>query len=683
MNETLGFPPPPRLKVALPHRNRIDVWGRAHSGFQVPTIAVSTARNVDKRGRCERDLGLFLLNYFAHRYYDPNAVHLEIVRSLQDAILSTSLTPIKQAIAAPRSIGKTTIIEGAIIWAMLYGHKKFIAFISSSGPKAEKRILSVKNEFLSNDVIAEDFPDVILRLKALHNGDSHRAPPEFPWTGECIRLPNGSWMRAVGIDGGLPGMDQMGVRPDLVIADDVETVSSIESETETKTIDRRLRLEMLRLHDINKPGAAYFYICTVRGRDCISDRLTSRTKSPEWRGLRFKALLKEPDDPAGLWEEFKTRCRWSDDVAGEAELEWNKLDATDKTSYESQGFTADQFSKLYPGHRMALRFYIANQTAMDAGAELLDAKRLPLHMLYQIRAEEKGEETFLCELQNDPPDENADNMDRRKWTPANILSHATDYPPLTLPIDCPAELVTMGADVHAAVIYYVFRAWTMNGTSWGIEQGISEIHLSSGADDVERQRSITSALRRLWDVSQEGFKCGQNVLGLRIGFVDEGWETDIVRAMCRETGYIWRAVKGVASLQRPRFAKMHTNPTSIDLGVDHFKHDLARLLSRTRSKSGEESGYWHLHRSPTHSYSHHMCSEEWCPKKNKHGTDVQEFHWETLNRNNHWWDCENYATAAAYAAGVRFTPDTVALPKRESNEPSPIAAKAEGWKIGR
>lgn len=677
MTTTLDFPRIARKPVVLPHRNRVDVWSRVHSGFIVRTIAISTALNPDRRELASRNLDYFLRNYLGHRYYDPNDTHLQIVKCLQDAILSESLVAIKQALAAPRSIGKTTIVEGAIIWAMLFGHRKFIAFIGANKDKAENRILSIKTELLNNPEIEGDFPEIIKRLRGLHNGDPRRAPADYPWSVDSIRLPNGVWLIGVGIDGSLPGMDKLGIRPDFIVADDIETVSSIRSTGETAAIEQRIRLEMLRLHDINRP-AAYFFVCTVRGRGCISDRFTNRKIEPEWRGLRFKALLREPDN-LELWEQFKALCQ----------LEYEPTDEGPPVDFSLLSLGEKDVAGLTPGYRTALRFYLRNKEAMDAGAELLDCKRLSLPTLYQIRSEGKdgeGEETFLCELQNDPPDENSDNMDRRKWDANFVRSHATDYSPLTLPADCAAEIVTMGADVHAAAIYYVFRAWAMNGTSWGIEQGISEIHLDAKADKIEREQSITSALRRLWSESQQGFKCGEKMLGLRIGFVDEGWEPDIVRAMCIETQYIWRCVKGFQGLHRPRFEKMSTYPTSINLGVDHFKNDLARLLMRKRSKDGIEAGYWHLHRSPSHSYVNHMCSEEWRPKGTKSGTDVQEFHWETLNRNNHWWDCENYATAAAFAAGVRFTPDNlpVAVANRQSHEPAQVTAKDYGgWKIGR
>lgn len=681
MTPTLDFPRTQRASIALPHRGRTDIWGRVASGFIVKTIAITMALDPDLRARCEFDLNLFLLSYLGHRYYSPNEVHLKIVRALQDAILSSSRTAIKQALAAPRSIGKTTIVEGAIIWAMLYCHRKFVAFIASSKPKSEKRILSVKSELLTNTKIESDFPETIKRLRHLHNGDPRRAPSDYPWSVDCIRLPNGPWLIGVGIDGSLPGMDQLGVRPDLIIADDLETVSSINSDTETAAIEMRIRLEMLRLHDINRP-AAYFFVCTVRGRGCISDRFTNRKIEPEWRGLRFKALLREPDNQ-DLWEQFKSLCQYE-----EEDERWQNV----VCDFSQLSMSAKDVAGLTPGYRMALKMYLSNKNEMDAGAELLDENRLPLHALYQVRSEGKegeGETTFLCELQNDPPDETQDNMDRRKWDAAFIRSHATDYAPLTLPALCDAEFVTMGADVHAAAIYYVFRAWAMNGTSWGIEQGISEIHLDAKADKSERDQSITSALRRLWNESQRGFKCGDKVLGLRIGFVDEGWEPEIVRAVIVETQYVWRCVKGFSGLHRPRFSKMKTHPTSIDLGVDHFKNDLARLLARTRSKDFVEPGYWHLHRSPGHSYVNHMCSEEWRPKASKSGTDVQEFYWETVNRNNHWWDCENYSAAAAFAAGVRFSPDAVILqaPAKTSHEPRPVTAKDygknPGWKIGR
>jgi hypothetical protein len=146
--------------------------------------------------------------------------------------------------------------------------------------------------------------------------------------------------------------------------------------------------------------------------------------------------------------------------------------------------------------------------------------------------------------------------------------------------------------------------------------------------------------------------------------VDEGWETELVRAYCRTTRGLWTPAKGVPGLKAPRLEPSAEHPATVRVGNFHFKHDLARLLELARPGGRPEPGYWHLHSSPSHSYLKHMTSEEWAPKANRAGTDVEEYEWRTLNRNNHWWDCEVLAWAAAYACGIRVGGSPASRPKR-------------------
>jgi hypothetical protein len=298
---------------------------------------------------------------------------------------------------------------------------------------------------------------------------------------------------------------------------------------------------------------------------------------------------------------------------------------------------------------------------MDEGAEVFDPIRLPLVECFRIWAEE-GERTFRTEIQQEPWEEE-ESTDVKKWDTGYIAAHATGYNPMTLPADCFADFFTLGADVHNSFMYYVLRAWAMNGTSWLYDAGIEEVYIDSRADKIEVERAMRSALLRLFNRSLQGIVIApgtpeERTLGLRGGFCDEGWEPTLVRSICDGTGGVIRPIKGFGGLEHPRFKPSKEHFTTIHVGTWHFKHDLTRLLDRRRGDKGPSPGYWHLHNAPDHSYLKHMCAERWQPKPNKDGLAVKEYEWATLNHNNHWWDCEVYNLAAAYLAGVRFDVDT-------------------------
>lgn len=288
-------------------------------------------------------------------------------------------------------------------------------------------------------------------------------------------------------------------------------------------------------------------------------------------------------------------------------------------------------------------------------------------------------------------------MDKREWDSQFVRSHATPYAARTLPTECPADaVVLLTADVHKSAIYYVFRAWAMDGTSWLLEAGVIAVHLFEGAGDHETHLAVWNALQRLHEAFEQGFEAngGRRIVPVR-ALVDEGWETETVRAWCREHRGIWLPVKGAPGLDKPWRKRQKEAAASWLLAVDRYKHQLSRLMAIPRTvEGGEENappGYWHLHQEPHHDYCHQMCSEKWQPKKNRDGADADEYEWAQIKISNHWWDCEVYQVAGAHLHKVPVhrigRPGAAASPARRSGpmgEPrKPTAADYGNNRIGR
>ena len=261
------------------------------------------------------------------------------------------------------------------------------------------------------------------------------------------------------------------------------------------------------------------------------------------------------------------------------------------------------------------------------------------------------------------PWEDKDLLDKRAWDSSFVRAHSTPYHPRTLPGDCPAICATMGADVHAAAVYYVFRGWGADATSWLLEAGVISVHHSKGEDDAARLMAIENALDRLWEIFLDGFEVGTEQspkhMAVSKGYLDEGWETQLVRASVskQERRGLWTATKGIGGSKHHLRERQKEHPATLNIAVDRMKHILSRLMDKRRfTEAGGtvrvEPGYWHLHSQPGHDYVHHMCCEEWLPKKNKLGTDSEEWAWVPKNANNHWWDAEVLATAAALAMKI-------------------------------
>ena len=79
------------------------------------------------------DLLGFILKFF--RTAVPlrmSGKHEEFLEQLQDAILHGG----RVAVALPRGYGKTTLIVLATLWAVLYGHRRYIAVIAATAKDA-------------------------------------------------------------------------------------------------------------------------------------------------------------------------------------------------------------------------------------------------------------------------------------------------------------------------------------------------------------------------------------------------------------------------------------------------------------------------------------------------------------------------------------------------------------------
>ena len=332
-----------------------------------------------------------------------------------------------------------------------------------------------------------------------------------------------------------------------------------------------------------------------------------------------------------------------------------------------------------------------------------------------LDAQEAGDPDAMKSFQRSRlaiPWEDRDLLDRRAWDATFIRSHSTPYYSRTLPADCPATVITMGADVHGAAVYYVFRAWAPDATSWLLEAGVSEVlRVDKRADESARGAAVMNALDRLWEAFAAGFNVGTKeepkILAVSRGFLDEGWEQAIVRAACLRDGGasprrgVWIPVKGVGGMAKLWMEKQKDYSFALNLSVDRLKHVLSRLMAMHRRTEGDkmivDPGYWHLHSDPDHNYCHHMCSEEWRPKKNKKGTDSDEWEWGVRHANNHWWDCEIYALAAAISCGIHahktvaniMTQAAGPQPDRQGSigEPRRVTAADYGdkkkWVVGR
>jgi len=133
--------------------------------------AMYSCMNPKRREECRLDLKLFLETYMAEAFYlEWSPDHLKALAKIQTSVLDKGLF----ALAMPRGSGKSTMCLGALMWVILYAHKRYPVLIGATSPAAEKMLMGVITFMTTNQLLLEDFPEACVPFQAL-GGQANRA----------------------------------------------------------------------------------------------------------------------------------------------------------------------------------------------------------------------------------------------------------------------------------------------------------------------------------------------------------------------------------------------------------------------------------------------------------------------------------------------------------------------------
>lgn len=634
------------IATAAPFEDDRHPMRNATRGLVLPRREVQRPKYPERRAACARDLNLFAMTYFSDIYWDPNEFHIEFALELQRLILSNTVQ--QQAIAAPRGIGKTTEVLIALIWAAVHRHRMFMALFALKATLSNDRLGTIKDAIHHNEKLFEDFPEICGPVRDFE-GDPKRAPPEYPWSVDEIRLPNGVWFVACGIDGSFLGLNKNALRPDFCLIDDPENSDTVKSPGVTLSIERRIRDEICALETLGE-RTAYLLLTTIRRKGCIGDRFTDPRQEPEWRGRRYRALISPPEN-AELWEQFKDMCRRPDQP-----FTWNADEVA-----AAIGMERSKFDELSPGYRAALAFYAANKTAMDAGARVLDPIRLPLHSCYHKIAT-KGESVFASEYQNDPSEDknkrdqqlNVDFLMRRRL-PAIPQGRAPIW----------ADLLIVNIDVGMYRLHWQVDVWSRrNDVSALIDQGIEDTGVDQGgrfqmtADrDTRRsmiEEAILSALGRIRLRCAAGWAKDSGEMIMPYVGVDAGGQAEeqawfrAVIDFCHSSGSDWHAMRGAKwtdeHLKRAEGNNWLFNDKIgfYEANADHYKRELVRALELPMfDDTGTQFyGTRYLHDKTPLGYCKHLTAEKYFENFESGAASDKALKsgWVKVHQQNHWFD---------------------------------------------
>lgn len=488
---------------------------------------------VELRERCRLDLRLFLESYFPECFrlgWSPD--HLRIIAKIQLAALSGGMV----AVAMPRGDGKTSILERAALWAMLYGHHAFVCVVGAAELHAAAIRDAIKTELETNERLRRPFRAACYPIRCLR-GEARRCVGQtlfgertrIQWGDDELVLPtvpgaesSGAVLSACGITGALRGQkmtrhDGRVIRPTFVLVDDPQTRESAMSPTQVAERLAILRGDLLGLPGPGAKIAAFAAVTVIRDGD-LADQLLDRVKHPEWHGERIPAVKSWPTNN-DLWAKYETLWR------------------------EAQALGD-------PTTARATEFYRRNRKAMDAGGEVSWKERVSPGELSAIqhmfnKRLDLGESAFSAEFQNKPVRAGDDGLPQ--LTAAEIAGKVSAMRRGEVP--AAAQLVTAFIDVHDQLLFWAACAWSGQFDGWVVDYGTYPEQptfttmrraarvLSEGAPGAGREGAIRAGIDELAAAltAREWRRTDGAVLRAQRVLVDSGYVPDVVHDACRSS----------------------------------------------------------------------------------------------------------------------------------------------------
>ncbi len=623
-------------------------------------------RNPQRRMECRRNFRAFCERYFPKRFKLAwSSYHLQVIARMETILIEGGG---KMALAMPRGSGKTTLAETAVLWALLYGHCRYIVIIGANKKMALGIVDNIKSTLSTNKALLDDFPEAVYPFRKL-NGSAGLArgqlylgePTGIEWKPDGVVFPRipgslASGARVVGI--GLLGAsrghnkampDGETARPDVVVLDDPQTDDSARSPSQT---EHRAGIIDKGIEGLVGPAQelAMMMTCTVIQDGDLADRYLSHTIKPQWKGMRFQMLEKMPENME-LWEQYR-ELQKEDTVA-------------------------------------ATLFYRNNRKAMQAGAKVAweanhtDSELDGLQHAMNIWCE--NFETFMSEYQNEPVRADAGTV----IVPAKtIRTRLNGLERQTVPLD--GSTLTGFIDVHDDILYYVIAAWSDDFTGYIIDYGTfpeqtrrvfqkGETGLKTlGKQGDQRkdgliQAGLVTLIKNLLQENwwMEGDEDGSEHPALSKLLIDTGYKPEIVEnairlAAPRSTVVMPAKGKGIKSSQVPM--SLYKRKAGERIG----KHWLESTPPRRLRTITMDTNFWkgQVHdgfalapgnrgsltlwgREPER---HRMFSEQMngeTPKLVKTGENEVNEWFPVPARDNHFFDCIVGSAVAASVCGIK------------------------------
>lgn len=278
-----------------------------------------------------RGLEAFLFRYLPDAFDQaPGEFHRKIYGDLEAMVMGREVggrTRTEAAMAYPRGHGKTTTVTLGFAAYCLYhwrdmpffrGKPPFILIVSDTMDQARDRSLDLRDEVESNVDLAADYGSQApagADLKRGRTKDQQGRVRRVKWTETDWTTRDGARVKAVGARGKVRGLLRSGRRPTLILVDDLEGDTAVETELQRAKLERWFTKALL---PTGLPGLCLTVLVgTILHGDSLLSRLLREDLYEDWLKRRFAACYLDdgvtPAHPAPhgpgtkpLWPEFWT-----------------------------------------------------------------------------------------------------------------------------------------------------------------------------------------------------------------------------------------------------------------------------------------------------------------------------------------------------------------------------------------
>lgn len=343
---------------------------------------------------CEVDLYRFAWEYFSERGNPGNSgnwqgfdtpleeapwFHREICEIMNR--VSNEERNARVCVAAPRSHGKSSFLSKAFpLHEIAYRKRKYIMIFSETPTTAKMNMEWISNQLKYNKKLREDFGPLLSPKQQENPKDNSEEFVAWVPEGE-----DGKQLIAkvdsVSTGQRVRGRNWEGVRPDLIILDDLESRENTNTPELRQKLKNWFSQDMMPLGDPGGRYTAYVYMGTTIHHDGLLVHVLKNRR--DFKKKIYRAVIEWPER-MDLWE----KC---------------------ESIYNDPELPDDEAVKR------AREFYEANKEEMDRGAKVIWPEAKGIFELFRFKWDE-GSLAFNTELQNNPISKEDMIFDPEKFT---------------------------------------------------------------------------------------------------------------------------------------------------------------------------------------------------------------------------------------------------------------------------